>query len=138
MGRKLADVDCGLDSSRIPTGSGSDVGTSGCRQSWLVGSLTGGRVKPAVETPHPHPHPLPRHSPVLAGVYHFKPPLPKGRHLSLIGPCKSFCSGDLFRCSNPLFYVPLSQPGVKCTFHQGYDGAAASPLMNAESQQAHL
>lgn len=42
MGRKLADVDCGLDSSRIPTGSGSDVGTSGCRLSWLVGSLSGG------------------------------------------------------------------------------------------------
>lgn len=33
MGRKLADVDCRLDSGRIPTGSGRDVGM---RHLWLV------------------------------------------------------------------------------------------------------
>lgn len=33
MGRKLADVDCRLDSGRIPIGSGRDVGM---RHLWLV------------------------------------------------------------------------------------------------------
>lgn len=40
MGRKLADVDCRLDSGRIPTGSGSNVGTSG----WSA-ILTSGQLK---------------------------------------------------------------------------------------------
>lgn len=42
----------------------------------------------------------------------------------------------------PFFFlnVLLSQPRVKCTFHQGYEGAAAAPvpLMNAKSRRAHL
>lgn len=116
MGRKLADVDCRLDSGRIPTGSGSNVGTSGCSA-----VLTGGQLKRRE-----------------GGASRLRPPssLPcvsqckKKRQTSITkGSSASFDRsfqkllhplGTCFSVAIHFFYVLLSQPGVKCTFHQGY------------------